>query len=205
MRRSSSSERGRVDTSINQTSKCDFCDVTFKSDLDVSRHLVSPTHRKNLDAFLSLHNRQDKIVEKHTPKNLTQVLQTLKVRNIGDLKDLIDRRYFKISNEMTAEIADELAIVLVKSVIEYESKDLPPETRSLLLDALKAPEVDEAATKETDGDDQPSDYGEEVEMEEVDELESSTSLSDNPNTGPIPRLDSTYKPVLAIIKTEPKE
>lgn len=116
--------------------KCEFCDVTFKCDLDVSRHLTSDIHTRIRDSFLSNYSqKEDRTARKQAPKNITQVLQLLKIKSIKDIEHLADRNYFKITNDTQASLSSELARYLLKTFLNHSTKDLPPEVRQELAEA----------------------------------------------------------------------
>lgn len=124
--------------------RCDFCDITLKSDLDVSKHLVTQRHLAKRDEFLCLQNPHDRIVQKELPRNLPQVYTTLKVRSVRDLKDLADKNYFKIPpNDVNlCGVAKELSKVLLKRMAMYElqsCRHYPQEVIDQILEILLKP------------------------------------------------------------------
>lgn len=118
---------------------CDLCNINFKCDLDVSRHLYSESHIKAKTEFERL-NDQHRRVDKDLPRSLTQILKSLKLRSVKNLQDLTDKGYFEIRDEETANIAHKLAFYLTRAVVKYSSKELPEETREQLLSAFKESE-----------------------------------------------------------------
>lgn len=129
-------------TSIFPTkTKCEFCDYYPKCDLDVSRHLNSPEHVKKKDHYKSCLMNQEKAVEEQLPKNLEQVLKSLKLVGNKDLNDLVDKGYFKIEDENLSKIGEQLASVLLKSVVNYETKDLSPSTKEFIKNSIAAMEI----------------------------------------------------------------
>lgn len=109
--------------SFPQKTKCEFCNVNFKCDLDVSRHLASPTHRTKRDEHLSLLKRQEKTLEKRSPKSLKMVYDALKLRTARDLQDLVDKDYFVFPNESTTKIAEVMVRRLSLAVFKYETRN----------------------------------------------------------------------------------
>lgn len=121
---------------------CEICDVHFNCDLDVSRHLHSESHIKQRDDHERLH-QQPKISEKDIPKTLRQVLRALKLRSVRDVRDLADKGYFEIRDDLTADIADRLASYLTRAVISFDSENLPENTRKLFLKQFEEKEETE--------------------------------------------------------------
>lgn len=129
--------------------KCEFCDVTLTSDLDVTRHLASALHRTKKAEHLSLISNQDRLVEKEIPKNLKQVFELLKLRSGKDLIDLNDKDYFESPDENTAEIADDLSSVLLNSIVKFETKHLKPEERKMYLSLMRLRQDSQKDASET--------------------------------------------------------
>lgn len=134
-------EHGDHDSTITfpQKTSCGFCSVSFKCDLDVARHLNSPTHRTKRDEHLSLLNKADKTLEKNIPTNLKKVYDSLKVRTVKDFHDLADKDYFSIPHESFMPIYDSLVDKLFASVVNYETKNLKDTSfRDKLLQTLES-------------------------------------------------------------------
>lgn len=150
---SSSASSAQIAVSFPKT-KCEFCDVIFKCDLDVSRHLHSEVHMKNVDKFVSLRptTANNKQIQKEVPKNLSAFFEnSIKVKNIKDIKDLGDKGYFNINpndNGSTAQVADGMAKALLKAVVEHESKVLPTNLRQTVIDAVTNPGTPEPSEDE---------------------------------------------------------
>lgn len=122
-----------------QKTRCEFCSINFKCDLDVARHLNSPTHRTKRDEHLSLLNKADKTLEKNIPNNLKKVYDSLKVRTVKDLHDLADKDYFSIPHESFMSIYDSLVDKLFASVVNFETKNLKDTSfRDKLLQTLES-------------------------------------------------------------------
>lgn len=126
-----------VQGSAQVPTKCDFCDLHLKTDNDISRHLSSDSHRSKIAQFLSLQNLNTKSVQKEVPKNLVQVFQALKLRSDRDARELADKTFFKIYDDAIAEIAMELNKSLFKSLVEFETRSLPPGVRTAFINALE--------------------------------------------------------------------
>lgn len=119
--------------------KCEFCNIILKSDLDVSKHIFgSSTHKMNVEKFISTQDLQNKNNDKNLPKNLASVFKnSIRIRSIEDIKDLADKGYFdiKAGDDETANIANTLAKVILKSIVEFESKAFP-EHRDFIMSAF---------------------------------------------------------------------
>lgn len=124
------------------TVKCDFCDLVLKSDLDVSKHLISPNHHKNVENLVN-QNQQHEKLQRETPKSLGQVFKSLKLRHVKDIKDLAEKKYFRIpdNNQDIFGVTDQLINVLLRCVSEYEAKDLPSSIKESLLEIFQESEV----------------------------------------------------------------
>lgn len=119
-------DSGSTDQTTNSPEvKCDFCDITLKSDIDVSKHLNSINHAKNKSKLLALMDPQDKVAERQIPENFNQMLQLLKVRNAQDLKRMNDRNFFKIKNETDAIVAEEIAKELLWTSLVFDAEGTP--------------------------------------------------------------------------------
>lgn len=127
--------------------KCDICDVTFKCDLDVSRHLTSDVHIRNRDNFASNVSQRETNTRKYEPKNVAQLLQLLKIKNLKDIEHLADRGYFKISTEPQASLASELSRHLLAGWVRHGAKDLPPEIKHEVLEAANVNDTDQNCNK----------------------------------------------------------
>lgn len=196
--------------------KCEFCDTTLKKDLDVSKHLTSSPHGKKLEEFVSTLNPHDKVVEKNTPKNLTKLLQTLKLRSVKDLKDLTDKGYFDLVDEKLTSVAEELIIVLTKSLIEYETKDQPEQIRNNFLEPFihpeKSPEKESPRKLLSNNNNNNSNNNPWPAQNNPPQFNPEPTPPSRPSLvqaamssgQPYPRLNSTYIPQLARIKKEPK-
>lgn len=122
--------------------KCEFCDVSFNCDLDVARHLGSPSHRTKRDEHLSLSNKQDKVVEKNIPKNLKKVFELLKLRSAGDLRDLAEKDYFDTPDDKTSDIARMLVVKLTAAKFKYDSRNLKSQSQKTACAIIKQLETD---------------------------------------------------------------
>lgn len=133
-------------------SKCEFCDIILKSDLDVSKHLVCETHAKNLKLFVD-HQPHDKLVQKKVPQNINQVFQALKLRNTKNVRELAEKNYFALSANDEGQpdligVAHELITVLFRSYAEYETRNLSPEVRQMVLDSCDPSKSDDQIQSE---------------------------------------------------------
>lgn len=134
-----------IDTKVKTNARwCEFCDMTLKSDLDVSKHLVTQLHSSKRDEFLCLQNPHDKAVQKELPKNLSQVYTTLKIRSVRDLVELADKNYFKISTKdaNVCGVAKTLSTILLKRMSMFELQSCKHYSQGdidQILDVLLAP------------------------------------------------------------------
>lgn len=108
--------------SLSAKTRCEFCDITLKTDIDIGKHLVSSTHNKNKGDFLAT-TSIDKTLDKQIPKNFNKMLHLIKARNIQDIRGLNDEGFFKVHNESEAKIAQTIAQYLVYHIIEMEDTD----------------------------------------------------------------------------------
>lgn len=127
--------------------KCDFCDISLKTDLDVSKHLVSQNHLKNLSAFNAL-QPQDQAAERNTPKNIGQVFEILKVRSVADLRELADKNFFRIpkDNENLLGVVDEIVEILMKNVSDNITRDLATVDKRTIMGAFNLKVEDQPVT-----------------------------------------------------------
>jgi hypothetical protein len=118
--------------------KCEFCDITLKSDLNVSRHLVSQTHRDNVKKATDLHPLEKSNL-KDTPNNIVKVFETLKLRTVKDVRDLADRGYFRIPENSPGilSVADGLVYVFLKCIAEHKTRNLPQQARKIVMDSFE--------------------------------------------------------------------
>lgn len=123
--------------------KCDFCDMTIRNDLDLSKHIKSQSHNSNKKKFIDEKYRDDAYVEKRKPKNLAQLYEALRIRNVRNLQDLADKGYFEIKNEGLCEVAESLARTLVYASLRFESLRMPEEIQRRVKDLVHAMKEDE--------------------------------------------------------------
>lgn len=130
--------------------KCEFCDITLKTDLDASKHLISSRHKENLDKFISLNPLDDTIAQRNAPRDICGVFTTLKLRSSRDVRDLADKGYFNIAkdDEDTLQVAMEMARVMLKCSVEHTLEDFPKEQKEVL-DHLDKLNKEKAKQKET--------------------------------------------------------
>lgn len=127
--------------------RCEFCDITFKCDLDVSRHLNSPTHREKREKFIPYSNpAKVQKTQKEVPKNISQLFErSIKVKNMKDIRDLADKGYFQIKthDHAVCDVAQALAKKLMQNIVKFESKPFP-DLAAMFENAFKSPDNVEA-------------------------------------------------------------
>lgn len=117
--------------------RCEFCEISLNSDLDVSKHLVSQTHRDNVTKARQLHplelgNGKD------VPKNIVKLFECLKLRTPNDVRDLADKGYFRLPPDAsdTVKVVEQINHLLAKNVAGHLCRNLPIETRRMLMDSF---------------------------------------------------------------------
>lgn len=114
--------------------RCDFCETILRTDLEVSQHLASDVHKKNLDQFNLTQPRNPK-AQKIVIRNIVELYKTLGLKSVRDVRELADKNYFKIpeKDQTTIEVMRQFAVVLLAGVSRHILRDLPESIRESVL------------------------------------------------------------------------
>ena len=172
--------------------KCDFCEITLKTDRETSLHLISDIHRENVHKF-NQNQPNDPRAKRSKFKSIADVYIALRLRTVGDVRELADKDYFRIPEDdaQLLNVVQRLPLVFQSLIAEHKFRGLP--NGQDLLRAFVG-EQEEEEEEEDDDDDQ-------VDLDQMDVPEQSTreQAADrlwNPNSAQF--LPTTLQPTHSV-------
>jgi len=117
--------------------RCEFCETSLATDLEVSQHLISNSHRDKVDQF-NLKQPQNPRTVRNPFKSILDVYTALRLRTARDVSELSDLNYFRIpdGDQELAQVAKELSTVLLNCFVLFITKNLRPDVRKGFLEVV---------------------------------------------------------------------
>lgn len=106
------------------STKCEICDLSLRNDLEVTRHIMSATHKRNTENFKSKYSEETRFRVRTKPKDLDDVYNMLNIRSMQDIIRLRDKIFFEILTDDIASKADVIVNTLIGKLIAFLTRDI---------------------------------------------------------------------------------